>query len=452
MNLEQLQNKTVLLFGKSRAFSSDEFASQMKFHKITVVDKYAEDVVLVIDGKMMTPYEQNESDALYKAKSTLLEFISIDILEKELARYIDADTLLMSLKLSRDKERLKAFIQNSTIEDELFFKLLKMYSWSGEDFFENDDNRDVSASIILRFYKNIERNHNVQYATSGFMHLISQTAKAELIEMIFELEPLQKTLLEGRSGANQNILSAIATHHEASKSVLSQLIKKASSRVKTLIAMRHDCDEEMQIELYESEDKEVLEALSMGRNISSDLISKLLLNKKYAKNLALHLKLNSELFEKFIQVVPAEVAKNSSLTTQMQQRLADLNLYDVDIALALNEKLDYSVAMRLLLVKSKALSSEVYKNSNLSKENLAEAYKDEANHISLAQNPNTPKNILEALSSSQDIEVLSSLAQNRSTPVEALYQLQLDSRVARQVKENPAFTKHIQQENIGWEV
>jgi hypothetical protein len=120
--------------------------------------------------------------------------------------------------------------------------------------------------------------------------------------------------------------------------------------------------------------------------------------------------------------------------------------------LALNEKLDYSVAMRLLLVKSKALSSEVYKNSNLSKENLAEAYKDEANHISLAQNPITPKNILEALSSSQDIEVLSSLAQNKSTPVEALYQLQLDSRVARQVKENPAFTKHIQQENIGWEV
>lgn len=168
--------------------------------------------------------------------------------------------------------------------------------------------------------------------------------------------------------------------------------------------------------------------------------------------MALHLKLNSELFEKFIQVVPVEVAKNSSLTTQMQQRLADLNLYDVDIALALNEKLDYSVAMRLLLVKSKALSSEVYKNSNLSKENLAEAYKDEANHISLAQNPNTPKNILEALSSSQDIEVLSSLAQNKSTPVEALYQLQLDSRVARQVKENPAFTKHIQQENIGWEV
>jgi len=73
-----------------------------------------------------------------------------------------------------------------------FLKLLKMYAWGGEDFFENDDNRDVSAAIILRFYKDIERNHNVQYATSGFIHLLAQTDNQELIRAILELEPLQK--------------------------------------------------------------------------------------------------------------------------------------------------------------------------------------------------------------------------------------------------------------------
>jgi len=452
MNLEQLQNKTILLFGKSRAFSSDEFASQMKFHKIRVVSEYSEDVALIVDGKMMTPYEQNASNALYETKSKLVEFISIDALEMELAKYIDADTLLMSLKLSRNKERLKSFIQNPTIEDELFFKLLKMYLWSGEDFFENDDNRDVSAAIILRFYENIERNHNVQYATTGFMHLISQTSNPELIEMIFELEPLQKSLHVEENSANLNILSAIATHYKTPNSVLNQLIKKANPRVKRLIAMRTDCDEEMQIKLYDSKDEVVLEALSKSKNLSSELISKLLENDMYVKNLAKNLKLESAIFEELVKKAPAEVAKNSSLTPYMQRHLADLNLNEANIALANNENLDNSVAMELLKLNSKTLTCEIYKNSTLSHSTLREAYKDDTNHASLAQNINTPHEILEALSQSQDIELLKVLAQNKNTPVEVLYQLQLDARVAREVKENPVFGKHIQQENIGWQV
>jgi hypothetical protein len=81
---------------------------------------------------------------------------------------------------------------------------------------------------------------------------------------------------------------------------------------------------------------------------------------------------------------------------------------------------------------------------------LQEAYKESVHHAAVASNPNTPQEILEALSNSGDIEVLKALAQNKSTPVELLYQLQLDSRLARTVKENPAFGRYIQQENIGW--
>jgi len=51
MNLQNLQNKIILLFGKSRAFSMDEFASQMKFHKVSVVSSYSDDVALVVEGK-----------------------------------------------------------------------------------------------------------------------------------------------------------------------------------------------------------------------------------------------------------------------------------------------------------------------------------------------------------------------------------------------------------------
>ena len=448
MNLKELEDKKILLFGKSRAFSMDEFSSQLKFHKISVVTQFEEDVSLVVEGRMMTPYEQNAGDALYKERSGSVEFISIDVLEKELAKHIDANTLLMSLKLSRNKERLKSFIQNTMIDDELFFKLLKMYTWSSEDFFENDDNRDVSAAIIGRFYKNIERNHNVQYATSGFMHLISQTSNQELIETIAGLEPLVKVA----SDANANILCAISSHADTPKSILTLFIKRADPRVSRVIAMRDDCDEEMQQGLYDSTDENVLEALSWSKNLAKSVVYKILEIDLYTKNMAKNINLDDELFTLFVERCPIETAKNSSLSLSMQQRLMDLKLQNVNISLASNTFIDTDVAMKLLHEDSSEIANEIYKNSATPPQALEEAYKESSNHLSLSCNVSTPPHILLALAQSGDGEVLKALAQNPATPVEVLYQLQLDARFARAVKENPAFGRYIQQENIGWEV
>ncbi len=419
MNLKELKDKKILLFGKSRAFGMGEFLAQLKFHKIGLASEFEDGIELIVEGKMMTPYEQRASDELYEKKSQKLEFVSIDMLEKELAKEIDESTLLMSLKLSHDKERLKSFIQNSTISDELFFKLLKMYKWSGEDFFENDSNRDVSAAIILRFYKNIERNHNVQYATSGFVHLIAQTDNKKLIEVILELEPLQNS---------------------------------ENSKIKTLIAMRNDCDEKMQTALYNSMDESVLEALCRNENLSKNVLFKLLSIERYADDLAQHAKLDNELFERFLQNNPLELAKNGTLTQEMQERLIALDDKAVNLSLASNRNIGDWVVKKLLSYDSLEIKSAVYKNPITPVEMLKEAYKEEQNHISLAHNESTPTYILSAMADELDAEVLKGLAKNPSTPVEILYQLQLDSRFARAVKENPAFGRHIQQENIGWEV
>jgi hypothetical protein len=448
MNLEKLEDKKILLFGKSRAFSMDEFASQLKFHRISMATEFEENLSLVVEGRMMTPYEQNAGDALYKERSGSIEFVSIDVLEKELAKHIDANTLLMSLKLSRNKERLKSFIQNPMIDDELFFKLLKMYTWSGEDFFENDDNRDVSAAIIGRFYKNIERNHNVQYATSGFMHLISQTSNQELIESIAGLEPLLKI----KSDANRNILRAISSHVDTPKNVLTLFIKKADPSVNRVIAMRDDCDEEMQQRLYDSMDESVLEALSWSKNLAKNVVYKILEIELYAKNMARNITLDDELFTLFVEKYPLETAKNSSLSLSMQQRLMDLKQKCVNISLASNNFIDTSIIMGLLHEDSSEVANEIYKNSSTPPQALEEAYKESSNHLSLSCNVSTPPHILLALAQSGDGEVLKALAQNPTTPVEVLYQLQLDARFARAVKENPAFGRYIQQENIGWEV
>jgi hypothetical protein len=399
MNLKELENRSVLLFGKSRAYSSDEFESQMKFHKINISTEFSDDIRVVVDGKMMTPYEQNASDALYEKYSSAsalssrktLEFISIDILEKELAKYIDADTLLMSLKLSHDKARLKSFIQNSMLSDELFLKLLKMYSWSREDFFENDDNRDVSAALILRFYKNIERNHNVQYATTGILHLIAQTKSTQLLKAISLLQPI-----------------------------------KFHPKIECAIAMSLYCDEKMQEHFFKkSKNQEILEALSLNKNLKPSLIEEFLKDEELGTNVAKNIELTDEFFELF-KSNKIGLALNESLTTEMQEELLGLDNEEISYALALNNNVNETVLEKLLQSSNKEIVSCVYENSSTPVEILQNAYENNQNFEELAKNENTP--------------------------IEILYQLQLDSKYERFVKMNKAFGKHIQQENIGWDV
>ena len=386
MNLEDLKNKSVLLFGKPRAFSLEEFVAQMKHHEIDLVNVLDESVAVSIDGRMMSPYEQMASDALYEKGA--VESMSIDALESQLAGEIDADTLLMSLKLSHDKERLKSFLQNSMIDDKLFLRLIKMYDWKREDFFENDDNRDVSAAFIARFYKDIERNHNVQYATTGFIHLVSQTKDATLLKAISELEPL--------------------AYHP---------------KIESAIAMSVFTDEALQKKLYKSGDTQILEALSLNKNLCAELMEEFIENESLSLNVARSIELNESLFiqlEKF----KVAMAQNNTLLPKMQEKLLDEEDFFINQALAKNSIITEETIAKLLLLKDEKLTLAIYENSATQLEILTLAYKDSRYHEALSKNENTP--------------------------IEILYQLVLDRRYEHYVKTNKGYGKHIQTQNIGW--
>ena len=384
MNLKAL-NK-ILLFGKSRAFSEEEFLSQMQFHKIELVEAFDASVDAVVEGRMMTPYEQNSFDALYEEHGMMS--YSIDLLERALAQEIDANALLMSLKLSRNKERLKSFIQNSCIDDVLFFRLMQMYSWGGEDFFENDDNRDVSAAFIGRFYENIERNHNVQFATTGFIHLVSQAKNSQMLEAILALEPLQ-----------------------------------FHPKITMAIAMSPYCDEPMQKRLHRRGDAKIDEALSLNSRLSLALVEEFMQDAVLGENVAKSIDLDEERFQLLLHLRSA-LAHNRTLTQVMQEQLLKRNDDAVNLALAGNSALHEQVIEALLSVDDEAIKERIYANPATKEALLEQAYQEERYHASLAQ--------------------------NESTPVDILYQLQLDSRYERFVKANAGFGKYIQSENLGW--
>ena len=91
----------------------DEFSKQMSNHKITCKNSMSDDVVLIVEGGLMNPIEQDLLEALYFKKE--IPIIRVAEVEKELGSYIDDNKLLMSLKLSKDSERLRSFLKNSLI-------------------------------------------------------------------------------------------------------------------------------------------------------------------------------------------------------------------------------------------------------------------------------------------------------------------------------------------------
>lgn len=411
MNLDILQNKTIIMLGKSRAFSADEFASQLASHNITLTDKVEDGVDVVLEGRMLTPIEQNLFDALYEEGG--YTFLHIDAFEKELASVIDEDVLLMSLKLSADKERLISFVKNSYISDSLFFKLLKMHDFKGEDFFENDANRDVSAALIERFYENIERNHNVQFATTGLIHLISQTNNSELLHVISELEPVKK---------HPKIQILLATHPKTPKEVLKRYMQEAESAV--------------------------LEAMASNPSLDHAMAKELLKDTKLAKLIAQNIALDTDLFE-LLQEYKSDLAHNASLSDQMQDVLVTCNDDAVDMALAQNPAVSEENLIKLY-EKNDSLHVMILSNPNVSVKLLQNAFANKEHLEAIAQNPNAPQEVLQELYVFGESEILENLAKNTATPVDILYQLGLDSRFERYVRTNESFGKHIQTQNIGW--
>ncbi len=414
MNYEALSGKSILLLGKTRALNSDEFDTLLKLHKISRVGSYSEDVALIIEGRMMNPYEQEESARLYEMQNTSI--VSLEGVEKWLCQSIEPERLLMSLKLSRNQERLVNFLQNSYITDELFFKLLKLYDWQNEGLFDNDTNRDVTAAIIARFYVDLDRNHNVQYAMSGLAHLIERYGNRELINAIAELPPIAKELKNPVDRSLMGVLDGMALHSDTDKRILVQLMNTHAE----LLAQREPLTLEAELLLLEND--AVNGDLSLNKTLSPKGADRL--EKSYPQLIAGNMFLSDERFDRLVGGYARYLATNSTLTIVMQNRLSTLVDEEVLQALASNR------------VTEPTLLNQFFESGRFKAE--------------LASNPSLPSDKLEMLYASGESEVLSTLARNIATPVEILYQLSLDQRFERLVKTNPTFGKHIQTHNIGW--
>jgi hypothetical protein len=445
MNLQELKNSSITLLGKTRALSMIEFEKLLSLYDIECKSEFDESVSLVIEGRMMSPYHQNEQERLYEKGC---RFESIDALEEALCQDINPQTIMMSLKLSNDQERVQSFIQNPYISDEFFLKLIKLYRWNSESFFESDENRNVTAALIRRFYKNIERNHNVEYANTGLAHLLKQTKNSELIDVIGSLEPIVNALKRGSDNATIRILQTIALHPSSSDELLLKMIPFADKELLRFIASREPLSIKLQDKLMKFD--ELKDILSCNSSLDILHVKELLKDADARELILLHVKLDRELFDSYIDEYAEILAHNENLTKEMIESLNQLKSTKVDSALAKNPAITEELKEEFLDSKDEDILNSLAQNSTLSEQKLELLSKNESLHVSIASNENCSQELLGSLSHSANPDVISALAKNPSTPVDILFQLQLDARYERAVHENPAFGKHIQRQNIGW--
>lgn len=414
MNYNDLSGKSVLLLGKTRALQSDEFDALLRVHNVTRVSVYDPTVALIIEGRMMNPYEQSEAEHLYETQDSPI--VELSEIERWLCQSIEPNRLLMSLKLSRNQERLVDFLQNPYITNELYFKLLALYDWHREGLFDSDSNRDVTASIIGRFYKDLDRNHNVQYAMSGLAHLIERYGTTELIDAIACLEPIAKVLRDQSNRSLSGVLDAIALHPQTSEAILRKLIDERA----TLLAHREPLSLEEELLALKSE--EINTILAQNKTLSQQGTDSL--ERDFPQLIAENAIMSEERFERLIEAYGKYLASNQSCSISMQQRL-----------FALGEE---------AIIESLAANPKTY-------EEILEAIFESGKYrVALGSNSSLSSEKLEILYASLECKVLEALAANTATPIDLLYQLSLDRRFERSVKTNPAFGKHIQTHNIGW--
>ncbi len=444
MNLETFKGKRIVLFGSPRALSQSEFGRLLAAAGIEQADRYDETVSAVIEGRLVDPVEQETLERLYAEH----HIVAVDITTFELAlcTQLEPDRILMSLKLSRDHERLHAFLQNPHIDDTFFLRLLGMYDWQNEGFFGTDENRDVTAALIGRFYDNLERNHNIQYSTLGLMHLIAQDRHPELIGLLGTLPPLRHAL-DTEDRQLRALVETLALHPATEESTLTYFIRRGDDTLRVLIAGRRELPCTLQSELRASDKPDITLALAANPDLDPSLADTLFTDKAFAKTGYAHIRLNEERFAQGLDHYAASLAVNPTLSTRMQRRLAGMNRPDVLTALAANPAL--AIADTLARLNLDDVNRALAANPAVD-EPLLHALAGKGCDAALAANPTAPSSLLKALFGGGDPAVLLALAANPAAPLEILQQLQLDARFERAVRSNDTFGDHIKREQVGW--
>ena len=435
------KNKSILFLGKFHSATREELELFLDKFDIRYRDVLDADVQMFVEGSILSPLEEMIADEAFSKK---IPNYKSSQFEKLYASHLNSDSILMSLKLSNNQDRLTRLLQNEHIENSLFLKLFRMYDWGEDGMFDSSENMEICTLFAKRFYQKDRFDPATFHSPISIFEIAILSEDADVLETLFSLPDLRVKQSRSRNKRPTNIKEALATNTFLNENTLKRLVRLNDNEVDYFLAQNHIIDENIAKFLLEKEDLETIKSLSCNENLTDAVFEALLDKEGIGETLHYCQKIDLNRFKKIKKLHP-NIGVNENLSDEVILLLIEQNDLQIQKMLCLNHTLKPHFLQKLYNLQKKELFPPLAGNINLSSKEISSLYEKKTKEIdiSLAKNSSTPQEILQELYNRGDFEINESLALNESMKLEHLQQLQLDSRLMNNLKENKTFTANI---------
>ena len=441
--LESSAQKQFLFLGREALFTKVEIARFLKKYHIIMTQDYEEAVAVCIEHSRLNPVEEDISNAIYDAK---VPSFSLEVFEKLLSASINEDELLMGIKLCNDQERIFRLLGNTDISESLFIKLLMMYQWHDEEE-DNTQDRDTIMHTLKRYIDIKPNEADLLYSYLTLRRLAIEAINPHLLLALIGF-PNFTFLIRGKEKVTLH--ETIARNIHIDKAVIAKLISLREDKVDIALAKNPCVGLALLHTLLTKQSTAIDQALSSNTSIDDTLFYALLAkDDSSVQLLLLSQPISIERFEAIkkggVSVeIFATLGANEQLDNEVIERLLLQNEVGLLCTLSSNPTLNSHQLHTIYLQSITATFAHLAKNPSTSIEMLAMFYHDYNDieiYKALAQNPNTPRQILRALFDKNDFVLQQSMASNGSIPLDLLDILKVDTRLQNELAQNPILIK-----------
>lgn len=432
------KGKAILFLGRYTSLSTEEIKLFLEKFDIRYTDTLDDDVVMAVESTILSPLEEEIATEAYRNKIPLYNTDQFDALY---ANELNSDSILMSLKLSNNQERLARLLHNRYLSDALFIKLFAMYDWRDEGMFDNSENMKIATLFAKRFFSKSRFDAATYHSPISVFEVAIISENPDLLEVMYDLPLIE--VKQSRSGPRRPVHTkeAIAVNPHANEKTLTRLYRLNDPGIDYFLALNPATPHTLQEQIFERSDTDTKEALTQNSNLSPALFEKL----AHIPSLWEFQPVNTEKLAHLPTPIPPQIGENEHLTPEVIAFLLKQEDAALLENLAQNPSLTPRQLQRLYETGSETLYPAIASNPNTPPEILETLFAKNDHGIDryLALNPNAPQTILGQLLARDDFEINCSLALNEALPITWLQQLQIDTRLLPYLKENSTFTENI---------
>ena len=452
--IEQNQAGTVLFLGRVTNFTPEELSNFLEAQGMHYSDKYVgQEVAMVVLSTMLTPLEEESSYTLYDMK---VPEIRLEEFEEYYTTHIKPNTLMMSLKLSNDQERLKRLLKNKAFSDEVYLKLFKMYDWGSDGVYENDDNRDVTITFVERFFRpDGFRDPAMVYSPITLSNIARDAKTADIIDAMLTMPNHEIKQSRKEDLRPKNLREIVALNPNISYESIRYLLSFNDDRINSFLACNNAMRVDAQELIFQKADEVTKRMLTQNESLEDKLFIELLKSDdEIVKSLLTFQTITPSRLEHILEAnlssdVMACMGENSSID-KVVEKLIGIDKA-LDYTLASNRLVNTQELTALYTSYKDEIILPLSKNPNLAVELIEQFYMSKNAEVikHLAANPSTPKALLKALCERNEHDINRALALNPSVELVYLEQFALDSELIMLMTQNETYLASVNSAHVG---